>query len=500
MAVNQIKAGAVLSYVSLIVGNVIVLIYTPFMLRMLGSSEYGIYSLCNTITSTIAMLDAGLGIAAVKYIVKYKEEPEKQASAMGVFTLFNLVLGLIAFIITIAIAGDAENIFSESMTAHEISSVKTIIFITGFYLLLSFGISVFQAAVTAYERFVFIKVVDILRTIMLPLLIIPFLFAGYKAVMMCVVTISVFILILLIKMVYCFTKLKLRVSFRNFDYSLIKEALPYSFIVLAKLILDKLFWSEGQMLLGYTSGTLAVAVISISLQMKGYFEAISQSVNNLFLPRCSEYAKQPQGMSLTSDLFVRVCRLQTIMMGLVLSGYIVFGHEFMILWAGSEYEQSFWASVIIMIPCIIPLIQGMGNSILQAFGIVKFQSLVYLGIVIFVAVLTLIFGKQYGVMGTAIIIGAAVIIFEITIMNLYYARIGLDIRSFWKNFVKIILPYAILTAIWLVFIPKTLFEGWLRLAIGIVAFSVVAFIIEYFAVFNDEEKSMVKAVINKIKR
>ena len=33
---NQLKAGAILTYVSLVVGNVIALLYTPFMLRTLG--------------------------------------------------------------------------------------------------------------------------------------------------------------------------------------------------------------------------------------------------------------------------------------------------------------------------------------------------------------------------------------------------------------------------------------------------------------------------------
>ena len=40
MAVNQLKAGAILNYVILALNAIIGLTYIPYMLRMLGQSEY----------------------------------------------------------------------------------------------------------------------------------------------------------------------------------------------------------------------------------------------------------------------------------------------------------------------------------------------------------------------------------------------------------------------------------------------------------------------------
>ena len=45
MSVNELKAGATLNYIILGLNALLGLVYTPFMLRMLGQSEYGIYSL-----------------------------------------------------------------------------------------------------------------------------------------------------------------------------------------------------------------------------------------------------------------------------------------------------------------------------------------------------------------------------------------------------------------------------------------------------------------------
>ena len=42
---DEIKAGALLSYLNLLIGTLIPFIYTPIMLRMLGQAEYGIYGI-----------------------------------------------------------------------------------------------------------------------------------------------------------------------------------------------------------------------------------------------------------------------------------------------------------------------------------------------------------------------------------------------------------------------------------------------------------------------
>ena len=43
---NQLKAGAALNYVVIILNMLVGLLYTPYMLRMMGQSEYNPYSLC----------------------------------------------------------------------------------------------------------------------------------------------------------------------------------------------------------------------------------------------------------------------------------------------------------------------------------------------------------------------------------------------------------------------------------------------------------------------
>ena len=74
MPINQLKAGAILSYVSIGLNNIVGLLYTPFMLRMLGQNEYGLYSLVASVVSYLTVLDLGFANAIVRYTAKFRAE------------------------------------------------------------------------------------------------------------------------------------------------------------------------------------------------------------------------------------------------------------------------------------------------------------------------------------------------------------------------------------------------------------------------------------------
>lgn len=60
MKINQIKAGAMLSYVSMGLSTIISLVYTPIMLQRLGESEFGVYQAVLPIISYLNLLSFGL--------------------------------------------------------------------------------------------------------------------------------------------------------------------------------------------------------------------------------------------------------------------------------------------------------------------------------------------------------------------------------------------------------------------------------------------------------
>ena len=95
MQVNQIRIGAVLSYVSMGLSTVISLVYTPIMVNNLGKGEYGVYSTVIPIISYLTLLSLGLGSAYVRYYSRatVAQDKKEMAKLNGMFLITYTVLG-----------------------------------------------------------------------------------------------------------------------------------------------------------------------------------------------------------------------------------------------------------------------------------------------------------------------------------------------------------------------------------------------------------------------
>ena len=97
---NQRKLGSIISYVQMALGVIVSLIYTPYMIKILGQSEYGLY---NTVASTISMmsvLSLGFNSSYIRYYSRYKEEQDTDSiyKLNGLFVLIFSVIVMIALI------------------------------------------------------------------------------------------------------------------------------------------------------------------------------------------------------------------------------------------------------------------------------------------------------------------------------------------------------------------------------------------------------------------
>ena len=187
---KEIKIGAILSYIIIIVNMIIGVLYTPILTAKLGQSEYGLYSLVTSIISYLTILDFGFGNAIIIYTARYRvnNEKEKQQKLHGMFVLIYSIIGIIAGVIGVIIWLNADTLFANSMSIEEISKAKILLGILTFNLIITFPLSVFSSIITAYEKFVFAKVLNLARIILNPIIMIILLSMGYKSVALVVLT------------------------------------------------------------------------------------------------------------------------------------------------------------------------------------------------------------------------------------------------------------------------------------------------------------------------
>lgn len=93
--------GVILSYLTLGFNILIGLVYTPFMISCLGDSQYGIFSLANSLISFVALLDLGFGQTLVRYISKEKAigNKEEEHRLNGLFIKIYTLIAIVAMVV-----------------------------------------------------------------------------------------------------------------------------------------------------------------------------------------------------------------------------------------------------------------------------------------------------------------------------------------------------------------------------------------------------------------
>lgn len=436
MAINQLKAGAVLSYISIGLNNIIGLTYTPFMLRMMGQSEYGLYSLVASVVSYLTVLDLGFANAIVRYTAKFRAEGKvrEQYEMFGMFFLLYIGISILTLFVGSILYFNIDTLFNRSMNETELYKIRIMMLLMIFNLAFTFPMSIWGAIITAYENFVFQKLVNIIRIILNPIVMIIMLLMGYRAIGMVVVTTAFNVVTLLINWWYCRNKLHIQVLFGQFHWGFFKEVSVYSFWIFLNAIMDRIYWSTGQFVLGMFKGAATVAIYAVAIQLQSIYMGFSTAISGVFLPKVTGMVTRNNSEKEISDLFIRTGRIQYIIMAFILTGFIVFGKYFILLWAGPDYEQSYWIALCFFIPLTVPLIQNLGITILQARNQMKFRSTVYVIIALASLLISIPLAKRFGGIGCAIGTSIALIAGQIIIMNIYYYRkIHIDIPSFWKE-------------------------------------------------------------------
>lgn len=498
---NQLKAGAALNYVVILLNIAVGLLYTPYMLRMMGQSEYGLYSLVASVIAYLTVLDLGLGNAVIRYTAKFRAEgkTKEQYEMFGMFLVLYSIISVVALIGGMGLYLNVDTMFGSTMTEMELSRARIMMLILVFNLVFTFPMSIFSSIMSAYERFVFPRTINIIRVILNTAVMIALLEMGYKAVAMVILQTIFNLATLLINFIYCKYKLQIQIRFAKFQWDFLREVAIYSFWIFLNVIMDRVYWSTGQFILGIVAGTAAIAVFAVAIQLHAMYMHFSSAISSVFLPKVTGMVALRNDNEEISNLFIKTGRIQNIVMAMILFGFITFGRSFIELWAGPEYKEAYIITCLFFISLYIPLIQNLGITILQARNQMKFRSLLYIVIAAVALVLQYYFAKLWGGIGCAIAIAGALFVGQGIIMNIYYTiKQGINISRFWKEIVKMNFAPFILSTCFLYAMYDTIIDSWSKLALWIFIYTVIYIALLYKVSMNQYERNLFTEPIRKI--
>ena len=499
---NQLKAGAVISYLNLLIGNIIPFIYTPIMLRLLGQAEYGLYGIANSVMGYIGLLNFGIGGTIVRYISKYRatEDVDQESRVVGLFFKIYTVIGCLILIAGFACAANVQ-VFSRSLSDQELDKLRTLVCLMTLNAGVILPFSVFNSIIIAHERHIFHKLMGLATTVVSPLMNIVLLFLGFGSVGLVITSTVLHFITYAVYTVYAVRSVGVRPSFQKTEPGLLREILKYSAFVFLASIVDTLYWTTDKLIIGWAKGTKDTAVYNVGATFNTYVTGLSSAISGLLVPKLTQMVVKEAPKEEFTRIFIKVGRLQFIIISFIASAFVAFGRQFIALWAGPEYDLSYYVALLTMLPVTIPLIQNTGINILYAMNRHQFRSTVYACIAVLNVVLTFWWVESYGIVGAAMATCIAYVIGNILIINWYYhKKIGIDIPLFWKNILKMCPVMVIMgTAAWFALDALTI-DNWLVFFAAAALYTVIYFVLAYRFMMNQYERDTIMVPVKKVLR
>ena len=404
-------------------------------------------------------------------------------------------MSIIAMICGMTLSQFTSELFGSNLTRAELEKAKLLMEVLVVNVALTFPSSIFDSIVSAHECFLFQRILQLLSIICNPLVTLPLLLATrYLRVVVCVTTI-ITIAKLATNVWFCSAKLCVRFVFSRFDFGLLREIAAFSFFLFINMMIDQVNWSVDKFILGRVAGTGAVAVYGVGSQINTLFQTFSTSISSVFSPRVNRIAaaRRPTIHNEFTDLFIKVGRMQFIILGLIASGFIIFGKYFIVnIYATEEYAQAYPVALLLILPAITPLIQNLGIEIQRSVNKHQFRAIAYLFMAGVNILISIPLARKYGPIGAAVGTAISLIVSNGIVMNVYYYKaIKIDVIKFWRNILKMSRALIVPACVGFFIMNYINIDGIVSFFVGVASYTLIYVISFWIFGMNVDEKKLI---------
>ena len=501
-AVRDTRIAAILSYILVIFNTVFGLLVTPYILYTLGEIEYGVYKTIASLSSSITILDLGIGAMLTRYIARFKADKEDDRINGFISMAFGEGLILISFMSLVCIVGYfmIPTIYSSGLSSEEIALAKSLFAIMSCNICLNIAFHLISGIIQGYNKYSVSNFIQLLRLIIKIVVILLLLKWVPKAIVLCVLDLSLTVLVMTASIIYIRKKIDVRIrpSFKGWDKNLFLESFKYTGLLFLTSIAGQVNNNLDNVVVGAQLGAASVAVYSIGLAIFGMYESLSTAISGVMLPTVTNTLVNDEDGKAITHLIVKVGRIQFMLLGSAAAGFVAIGKRFIQLWVGDGFGDVYIITIILMFPAMLELCVNVCLSILRAQNRLGFRTTVLSISTLINAIITVIgvhfFGYYAAALGTAF----SFLVGSVIIMNIYYYKcLNLNMLKIYKSIFGLswicILSSAVVTRT----VSAFLSNNWMSFGLCVCVYLIVFLLLMLAFGFNQEEKKAIKSMFIK---
>ena len=499
---KQIKIGALLSYFAIAFNMVAGLIYTPWMITQIGQSNYGLYTLAHSLI-TIFVMDFGMSAAVSRFVSKYRAEGNQEAinNFLGIAYKIYIVLdGII--LAALLVVGLFINSIYDNLSPNELETFKTLYVVVGIFSVISFPFTNLNGILNSYENFIGLRLADLFHKVFIIIAMVIALLMGYGVFALVTVNAVSGLLTIVIKLILTRKKTSVKVNFKCKDKGILKEIFGFSVWTTITSFARRMIFniSPSIIVAVSTTGAVGAAVFGLGSTVEGYVSTFANAINGMFMPRISKLVHNGKNNTELVDLMVKIGRIQCIIIGALVVGFISFGRSFIVdIWNKPDFTESYICAVLLIIPSYFYMPLQIANTTLIVENKVKLQSVIYLITGVLNICISLVLSKFFGAIGASISICVAYLLRSAMLIVAHVKVLHLDMMQMLKKCYLKITPYLLVMMVFGILLEKfnPMPHGALRFLVNGCVF-VVCFVVIMLFCMNDYEKNLFFGKIKKL--
>lgn len=481
-------------------------ILTPIITEKVGDAAYGFIGLANNFVSYATIFTVIINSMASRFITLElnKNKVEKANKYFSSVLITDIIMSLIIGIISTLIILRLE--FFLNIPENLMFDVKLTFSLAFINLILSVMNTVFSIACFAKNRLELSAVVNIIGNIVKAIFLIVVFGMFTAKIYYIIIAAVIYSIILIIANIKLTKKLapELKYSFSNWDkksiFQLIKSGIWNSINSLGKTLLTGLDLLIANIFIGAD----AMGVISISKTVPNTIENLLSTISNIFSPQFIIYYSQHKIRELVKEVNFSM-KLIAFIMIIPISGFLVFGIDFFILWLPSKNIQEIVMIQILSILALIPYIISISNYPLFLLDTTtnNLKRPVLATLIISIlstgTTLFLLLNTELGIYAVA---GVSSIYwgFKVFFFNTINAAKNLRLKwySFYFQYLKNLLCFGIVFMIFYILKKYIEINSWITLGVNAIIFAIIGYILAFMILFQKNEKRQIFNFLQKI--
>jgi O-antigen/teichoic acid export membrane protein len=390
------------NYVAKIMTLVIWFFLTPFLLRQLGASDYGLWILIGSIAAYGSLLDFGIATAVTKYVAQFQAEGRiEQARSLVATTLWlYLGLGLVAVILSAILAPIVPIVLN--IPPGQQTTASWLMLLAGVGVGVSLPCATSIAVLRGLHRFDLANLVGIFGMTLFTAATVGVLLLGGGLLGMVAVSIPV-TLITQVPAIWLIrrTAPELRVGWRHTDRSLLRQVMSFSSALFVINVSGQLQTKTDEIVIGAFMPIANVTPYSIARRLSEMPQLLSEQFMKVIMPLASQLdAENDRGRLRT--LYLTSSRLTLAIFLPLAVGVMILAQPFLKAWVGAPYDQYAYLVVILTLASFMATSQWPAGAILQGMGRHRRLALITLGAALTNLGLSLVLVGPLGLAGVAL--------------------------------------------------------------------------------------------------